>query len=242
MSHSILLSETLKALKVAISQQIPAKEITHAKHRHTIDNLIQGQQWYIAIGQLSTLKPIYICPRSSAYLGIAANNMRNIVPADYQNLLLTDNWIIIPTAIKHFKNHPEEIHSQVFTVKRYDNTWRQIYAIATCLYDEHPHNGDIVILLISDINEQYEKDVDAHGNAVRHHLSNKEFEQFLLLTLREKEVLKWIGLEKTNKEIAGILNISVYTVETHRKNLLTKLQVNSAAGLAVWATKAGLLK
>ena len=51
------------------------------------------------------------------------------------------------------------------------------------------------------------------------------------LTMREKEVLIIISDGSTNKETAKKLNISVRTVETHRKNIMQKLDVKNIAGL-----------
>ena len=57
------------------------------------------------------------------------------------------------------------------------------------------------------------------------------------LTKREVEVLKLIAQEYNTKEIADKLFISTHTVETHRKNLLSKLGVKNSAGLARYAAK-----
>ncbi len=51
------------------------------------------------------------------------------------------------------------------------------------------------------------------------------------LTTREREVLRYIANEHTNKEIAEILFISPRTVETHRRNLIQKLKVKNSVGL-----------
>ncbi|MFK7773565.1 MAG: LuxR C-terminal-related transcriptional regulator [Saprospiraceae bacterium] len=51
------------------------------------------------------------------------------------------------------------------------------------------------------------------------------------LTSREKEILEYISQEFTNKEIASKLFISHRTVDTHRRNLLLKLDVKNTAGL-----------
>lgn len=51
------------------------------------------------------------------------------------------------------------------------------------------------------------------------------------LSKRETEILKMIALEMTNDEIAKSLFISKRTVDTHRQNLLNKLQVKNTAGL-----------
>ena len=51
------------------------------------------------------------------------------------------------------------------------------------------------------------------------------------ISKREKEVLHLIAHEYSNKQIAGKLFVSPYTVDSHRKNLLRKLKVTNAAGL-----------
>jgi DNA-binding NarL/FixJ family response regulator len=62
------------------------------------------------------------------------------------------------------------------------------------------------------------------------------------LTKREEEVLKLIADEYTNPEIAKMLYISIRTVDTHRRNLLEKLNVKNTAGLVRYAIKNGLSK
>lgn len=61
------------------------------------------------------------------------------------------------------------------------------------------------------------------------------------LTKREVEILKLIGKEYTNQEIADELFISTNTVFTHRKNLMKKLNVRNAAGLVRSAAKYGII-
>jgi two-component system nitrate/nitrite response regulator NarL len=63
-----------------------------------------------------------------------------------------------------------------------------------------------------------------------------------VLTLREKEVLKFITQEFTNKEIAHVLHISERTVEVHRKNLMRKTSSTNAVGLIKYALQHQLLE
>lgn len=63
----------------------------------------------------------------------------------------------------------------------------------------------------------------------------------VILSTREKEILKLIAEEFTNAEIAEKLFISVRTVDTHRQNLLQKLDVKNTAGLVKYAIKSALL-
>ncbi len=62
------------------------------------------------------------------------------------------------------------------------------------------------------------------------------------LTSREQTVLLQLALGKSNKEVANTLNISVRTVETHRKNIKQKLGISSTAGLTRYAMEHGVLQ
>jgi len=61
-----------------------------------------------------------------------------------------------------------------------------------------------------------------------------------VLTSREREVIQLIAEGKTTKQIASILNVSVKTVETHRKKIMDKLGTNSVAELTKYAIREGL--
>jgi RNA polymerase sigma factor (sigma-70 family) len=58
-----------------------------------------------------------------------------------------------------------------------------------------------------------------------------------LLTDREKEVLQLLAEGKSNKEIAGMLNLSTNTVETHRTRLMQKLNLHSSAEIVLYAVR-----
>ena len=62
-----------------------------------------------------------------------------------------------------------------------------------------------------------------------------------LLSEREKEVLTLIAKGYSNKEIAEQLVISVKTVETHKGNLMEKLQMKTRPELVEYAVRKGLL-
>jgi len=62
-----------------------------------------------------------------------------------------------------------------------------------------------------------------------------------LLTSREREILQLLAELKSNKEIAQLLNLSLYTVETHRRNLQEKLNLHSVAELILYAVRKGVI-
>jgi DNA-binding NarL/FixJ family response regulator len=63
-----------------------------------------------------------------------------------------------------------------------------------------------------------------------------------LLTEREKEVLQLLAEGRSNKEVAGVLNLSLSTVETHRTNMMQKLNLHSAAEIVLYAVRKKLIR
>lgn len=63
----------------------------------------------------------------------------------------------------------------------------------------------------------------------------------ILLTSTEKEILKEIALGKTTKEIARERNLSFHTVNSHRKNIFRKLDVNNLHEATKYAMRAGIV-
>jgi two-component system, NarL family, response regulator NreC len=64
---------------------------------------------------------------------------------------------------------------------------------------------------------------------------------FDLLTPREKEVLQLLAEGKTNKDVATALDISPYTVESHRTNLMQKLNLHNTAEIVLYAVRKKLI-
>lgn len=58
-----------------------------------------------------------------------------------------------------------------------------------------------------------------------------------LLTDREKEILQLLAEGRSNKEVATTLELSTYTVETHRTHLMQKLNLHSAADIVLYAVR-----
>ena len=78
---------------------------------------------------------------------------------------------------------------------------------------------------------------DAVLTDYRKHVSNPVD----LLTSREREVLTMIAEGKTNKEIANALNLSVYTVESHRGSVMEKLNLHNTGDIVRFALRNGLM-
>ena len=66
-------------------------------------------------------------------------------------------------------------------------------------------------------------------------------DSYELLTSREREILQLLTEGKTNKAVATMLNISLYTVETHRSHILQKLNLHNSAELVLYAVRKGII-
>jgi two-component system, NarL family, response regulator NreC len=67
-------------------------------------------------------------------------------------------------------------------------------------------------------------------------------DRYELLTGRERELLQLIAELKSTKDIAGLMGVSPHTVDTHRGNLMQKLNVHSIPELILYAVRKGVIK
>lgn len=63
----------------------------------------------------------------------------------------------------------------------------------------------------------------------------------IYLTKREIEVVRLLAEEKTTEEIAQTLFVSTHTIETHRKNILSKIHAKNVVGVLKYALRTGIV-
>lgn len=68
-----------------------------------------------------------------------------------------------------------------------------------------------------------------------------EEDSYELLTPREREILQLLAEGKSNKDVANHLNLSLYTVETHRAHILQKLGLHTVPDLILYAVRKGVI-
>lgn len=79
--------------------------------------------------------------------------------------------------------------------------------------------------------EDYIRRLQARGLTDSHHL----------LTDREKEVLQLLAEGRSNKEVATLLDVGLSTIETHRANLMQKLNLHNTAEIVLYAVRKGII-
>ena len=89
-------------------------------------------------------------------------------------------------------------------------------------------SAEAIALLVEEyVREMRERDVD---------------DSYELLTTREREILRVFAEGKAPKEVASLLSLSLYTVETHRSNIFQKLNLHSGAELILYAVRKGVIR
>jgi two-component system, NarL family, response regulator NreC len=76
---------------------------------------------------------------------------------------------------------------------------------------------------------------------MRHLQQRGQEDSYCLLTDREKEVLQLLAEGRTNKEVASLLDVGVSTIETHRANMMQKLNLHNTAEIVLYAVRKSLV-
>jgi len=140
------------------------------------------------------------------------------------------------------KQHPH-IKIMALTMHTEKEFYRKVLSHGV---DAYILKDDVFEKLISAI-KRVQQGEKAYSNKIMENVVNdfntiQEGEKSMeVLTKREKEILKFIAEENTNKEISEIINISIRTVEAHRANLMDKLSIKSVQGLVKYAISKGLI-
>ncbi|MBI5215074.1 MAG: response regulator transcription factor [Ignavibacteriae bacterium] len=111
------------------------------------------------------------------------------------------------------------------------------YMLKHCAVDELGTAMDTVlrgkIYLSPEITGVVVEDIVAQADKQKEH-------QTVLLTAKEREVLQLLAEGNSSKDIAEKLNLSIHTIDSHRKNIMDKLQMFSVAELTKYAVREGL--
>ncbi len=129
--------------------------------------------------------------------------------------------------------------SEILRLKHSGDIWRDVY-MNIVVGTRYPNNfPEQLFGCIIDLTEQLNNRQKNKADSIDLN-SNNELELIASLSKREMEILRLIVKGFTDKEIGVKLNISYYTADTHRKNIINKLKVKNTACLAFIAGKIGI--
>jgi len=132
--------------------------------------------------------------------------------------------------------NPTQLFNRARQVKmfRFENPRIKWFGIVYAVFDKETLSNFDEIISIDDTRDTILKKIQKHIKSTDDRNSNS-------LSDREIDVLKEIVRGRSNKEIADVLNISIHTVMSHRKNIMQKTGIKSQAGLTVYALTNNIL-
>jgi DNA-binding NarL/FixJ family response regulator len=138
------------------------------------------------------------------------------------------------------QNGNEITNTGIFKVKTGKNDYISYYFKAhTIKYNQKNQPRELFVNAIN-LSEKIETEYQLE-ELVKENKRLKNKLALNLLTRREKEIIKLIANGLSSKKIAEELELSFYTVETHRKNILHKIELNNTAELIRFASESGLV-
>jgi DNA-binding CsgD family transcriptional regulator len=132
--------------------------------------------------------------------------------------------------------NPNQLLNRMRQVKmfRFENPKIKWFGLVYAIFDKE-------ILSLFDEIISVDDNRDSILRKIQKHFRNTDERNSNSLSDRETDVLKEIVRGRSNKEIADVLNISIHTVMSHRKNIMQKTGIKSQAGLTVYALTNNIL-
>jgi len=228
----------MNAIKSSLHQLSEAFKQANVGYDETLDYLkkLCDQCGYVAVIRCMDANLVcYMNDAALSYFGFSKKEIEEKGISFVNNILHPDFKHVHPVALS-FIADPDNFNKPYEYIYLFKTAsgWKWTY---TCfqIIAMHPDCSPRYILAIADdvnnilnnnnhASEKFISDIDG--------LNNLQLDRYLSLSCREKEILRLISKEYTTNEIAKALFIGKSTVDSHRKNLLKKLNVKSAIGLA----------
>jgi DNA-binding CsgD family transcriptional regulator len=147
------------------------------------------------------------------------------------------------------ENEPEKyLLNLTCRIKKFDGAYQQV--LSQVYFYEQPENSGKMfgIILSTDLSLLNNLDFSfkwqltgPNATYISNAIKKENVTRDKKLTQRELHLLKLLAEGKESKEIADLLNISIYTVNTHRKNMLSRLKLKNTVQLISFAYNRGLI-
>lgn len=226
--------KALEPLFLLKSQLISTTEtdlpkIQSMEHLQMCANLLPALVFAI---DLKKRKLIFQNKRMEEFTSIQTNYAVKSGGAYWTKVLHPDASTFLDELTYFFQEHPRETYNAFFRLKLKKQKWGWIYGAFSLLPGEGQDVSHYLIAIGLDVSQLTlpHQSLDLYLEEMNFFKDNCR--KFEALTPREKEVLKLINEQRTNQEIAVELSISKQTVQTHRKNVIKKLEVSNSIGLA----------
>ncbi|WP_143308080.1 LuxR C-terminal-related transcriptional regulator [Chitinophaga vietnamensis] len=171
-------------------------------------------------------------------VGYSPEEMKGMGMEFFKHIMHPDDFKLATVAQQSFNNNKRQFGGVARIRKRGESEYRWLLGLEVPFTRDE--NGQVVEIICAFLDLTGAIDTNAALSEALVEILRRQNENLLnKLTAREKDVLALAVQGMNNKEIAGSLNLSRYTVETHRKNIRLKLKVRNTSELVAIARKIG---
>ncbi|QQR98501.1 MAG: response regulator transcription factor [Sphingobacteriales bacterium] len=212
-----------------LEQNITSHTFDLSKDKQIILNYINKSTYKIILHDTTKFNLIIVNDALKTYLDLDSNfyHNNNLVSL-YFNIIHINNFTTLGEVFKHIHQKSTNVLIMYLTISKDRIHWKDIYSISKIMFNE-AHQKPKYLLTILEENHRLPKKNKIEFNTKIKHISYSE-----------QKILKYLYHDLTTKEIADLLHVSVYTINTHRQNLIKKLEVKSSHGLVRKAIELGL--
>lgn len=180
----------------------------------------------------------YMSPRGLDYFGVSLQELRDMGTSYYPRFFNEEEASEYVPKIMGLieKNDPDKLVSFFQQVRPMpDQEWTWYFSTTKIFMQDDEGNPILSITVALPVDPQQHITHKVSRLLDENVFLRRHYQQFATLTEREREILKHLCLSLSATEIAGLLSLSVHTVETHRKNIKKKLGVSTTYDLSLYA-------
>ena len=232
--------KSLNQLELEHSCQAQLLSLGNHIHQHTlriedIGDYIPGS---VMVQDLSRMTNTYMNQTGCDILQHSSEELELLGPAYFSKFFPPEEINILKSELQHFamEGDPGKIHSFFQRVRSDEQSDYKWYFTTSRLYPSDDVSEGLKMMHIAIPADTLSYSGRKLSNLVQDDaLIRKNLHKFVLLSIREKEVIRLIVEGKSSAEIADCLFLSIHTVNNHRKNIIHKLDVTSLSQLIKFA-------
>ncbi|MBN1340316.1 MAG: PAS domain-containing protein [Bacteroidales bacterium] len=193
----------------------------------------------IFIHDLKLLHHIWTNNNYINILGYTDSEIKSFGPEWAKDNYHPDDFHILKERIEYFRENKGDTYSGIYRAKHKQGHWVWIYSNSTVFKRDEEGKPEHIIGICIDFARSFKTET-AFDEFYRENHRQRNCKLIASLTPREKEILQMVASGKSNREIAEAFNISCHTVNSHRKNLFSKLNIHNTGALGRFAAECGL--
>lgn len=222
-----------------------------------LDTVLNANPSLTIIMDMRTSKFVYVSKNSLQLLGYTADEILQKGVAVMLSLIHPDDmeeyvevtkviWEFLmdlpPSQRKYYKTSVD------YRIKNKDEVYKRVLQQNTALQTDKTGNIVMLLMVLSDVSHLKKDNVISaaiistkHDGCLVWDASDTQLRSQIAFSKREREIIKLLAEGFSSKQVADKLNLSEYTVSTHRRNMLKKTSLTNARALVKFAINHGML-